>query len=204
MDISTGRTPGPMQPESRHPCMLMPQPRLPCWRSRRPIRASTTSPSQATTSRPRRPAESLASTPTSGFLLSPDSFAGGRAGRLARAVPSFRSGSRLPHKRKVPPLWRDLPYSKSPELALSLARALSLLARLLAAALLLARLLTRVLGLLTRIWGLLVRVLVWISHSGSPLLKLTPANLRAFHWFAREPQFRGGFNVSVDWRRRGG
>ena len=68
---------------------------------------------------------------------------------------------------------------KSPELALSLAGALSLLARLLAAALLLARLLTRVLGLLTRIWGLLPRVLSWISHSGSPLLKLTPANPRA-------------------------
>ena len=68
---------------------------------------------------------------------------------------------------------------------MSLAGALSLLARFLAAALLLARLLTRVLGLLTRIWGLLPRVLSWISHSGSPLLKLTPANLRPVNWLRR-------------------
>ena len=74
---------------------------------------------------------------------------------------------------------------KSPELALSLAGALSLLARLLAAALLLARLLARVLGLLTRIWGLLPRVLSWISHSGSPLLKLAPTNLRSVNWLRR-------------------
>jgi hypothetical protein len=57
----------------------------------------------------------------------------------------------------------------SPELA-SLAGVLLLLARLplAAALLLLAGLLAWL--LLTRILGLLARVLVWIAHSGSPLL----------------------------------
>jgi hypothetical protein len=84
-----------------------------------------------------------------------------------------------------------------------------LLARLLlAATLLLAGLLARV--LLTRVLGLLARFLIWIAHSGSPLLNsqgsvehLGGDKSRGGGLVALEQQVLRGFNVAADWRRRG-
>jgi len=90
----------------------------------------------------------------------------------------------------------------SPELA-SLAGVLCLLTRLLLAAalLLLIGLLARL--LLTRILGLLARVLVWIAHSGSPLLNTSGDQPLPDQLVAREQGFPDVFNVSIECPGRG-
>jgi hypothetical protein len=72
-------------------------------------------------------------------------------------------------------------------LAALAARILLLLAGLCAAALLLA-------GFLTRVLILLARILVWVGHSGSPILRCSECNgkttAKAQRWFPKKLRFR--------------
>ena len=114
-----------------------------------------------------------------------------------------RDGPKETAQKKSPAFRRDHPrYSMSPELA-SLAGVLCLLTRLLLAAalLLLIGLLARL--LLTRILGLLARVLVWIAHSGSPLLNTSGDQPLPDQLVAREQGFPDVFNVSIECPGRG-